>query len=340
MNTRPLLLLALAAACHAEDAVDTGLKGHVVNVWAENDLFVRTDRHYTHGTRVGYLGAERAWDEREKSCTGRLVGWLPSPWQDNVAWRTGIGITQNIYTPRDIKPSTLLADDRPYAGWMYLTPTLERRGVTPGDHTPVLDVWSMNLGVVGSASLARQSQNWIHSLRGLDEAHGWDNQLANEPDLGLRYAKAWRFEAPISGSFHGQFIPHAGVVLGTVQSYASIGAQWRIGWNLPDDFGWRSIDEVMPASGGLAPEPNRHRGVYLYLGVDGRAFGNDMLLDGSLYHDSHSVEKFPFVGDVKIGVVYVGKRWEFAYTHAVRSKEFHGQEEVDSFGSISVAFKW
>ncbi len=337
MKTRCCLLLALSAVCRAEDS---DLKGHVVNVWAENDLFVSTDRHYTHGTRVGYLGAERPWATHGDSLIGRWAGWLPAPWQDTSAWRTGISITQNIYTPRDISIPTVLPDDRPYAGWMYVTPTLERRGLTPGSKTPSFDVWSMNLGVVGPASLSQESQNWIHDLRNFNEAKGWSNQLKNELDLDVRYAKAFRFEAPISGSLHGQFIPHAGMMLGTVQSFASVGAQWRVGVNLPDDFGWRSIDEIIPASGGRAPANRLRRGLYVFMGAEGRAFANNMLLDGNLYHDSHHVEKMPVVGDIRIGMVYVGKRWEIAYTHAIRSKEFRQQQDVDSFGSMSVAFKW
>ncbi len=339
MKSKFALLLALSAVCRAED-VAPDLKGHVVNLWLENDLVVRTDGHYTHGTRVGYLGAERAWEAHDEAWFGRLAEWLPTPWMDPVAWRGGIAITQNIYTPRDIQYSTLLTEDRPYAGWMYLTPTLERRGFTPSGKTPTLDICSFNVGVVGPAALGQEAQNWIHDTRNLPEAQGWNNQLRNEVDLDVRYAKALRFDAPMTETFHGQFIPHAGLQAGTVQSFASVGAQWRVGWNLPGDFGWRSIDEIIPASGGRANAEHLKRGCYAFLGAEGRAFANNMLLDGNLYHDSHHVEKRRLVGDIRVGLVYVGKRWEFAYTHAIRSKEFRQQKDVDSFGSLSVAFKW
>jgi lipid A 3-O-deacylase len=331
----PLLATSLSLAAEPE----SDLKGQVVNAWLENDLVVKTDRHYTNGTRFGYLGKESAWEDREQHWLGKVAGWMPALWQTTTAWRTGISLTQNIYTPRDTDTSQLVLDDRPYAGWAYLTPTFQRRGVSPGG-TPSLDAWSLSLGVVGPAALGRQAQNGIHQFRGLDEANGWDNQLDNEPDLGIRYAKALRFTAQVSESFAGQFLPYGGLQVGTVQTFAAVGAQWRFGWNLPDDFGWRSIDEIVPATGGLAAHQAGKRGFYVYLAVEGRGFGYNMLVDGNLYHDSHSVKSVPLVADVRIGVVYVGKRWEISYTHAVRSKEFRLQDDVDSFGSVAVAYKW
>lgn len=311
----------------------------VLNVWMENDLVVKTDQHYTHGSRIAYLGYEHPLDDEPLRWDGKIARWLPDLGLEPKAWRTSFAVTQNIYTPRDTDLTTVIPEERPYAGWLYATGALLIRG-TSSAGTPMLDYWAMNLGVVGPASLADESQNTLHRIRGIDEARGWDTQLKNEPDLGFRYGRGLRFNAPIRGEFASQFLPFAGVQLSTIQTFASVGTQWRLGWQLPDDFGWRSIDDVLPGSGGRTPETLNRRGWYVYFGVEARYYGHNMLVEGNLYHDGHSVQIRPLLGEVKIGVVYSGKRWDIAYTHMIRSKEFRAQEDLDSFGSFSVAFKW
>ena len=328
----------LTATCLATNSTNA-LHRPVLNVWIENDLVVRTDQHYTHGTRIAYLAQEHSLEESKLRWDGDIAQWLPSLGMTPFAWRPGFAITQNIYTPRDTDIPTLLVDERPYSGWLYATGSLLIRGKTTAG-TDVLDYWAMNLGVVGPASLAEQAQNGIHSIRDIDEAQGWDNQLRNEPDIGIRYGRGLRYSAPINGEWTSDFLPFAGAQLGTVQTFASVGTQWRIGLRLPDDFGWRSIDDVLPGSGGRMGVDQSVRGFYFFLGVEARYYGHNTLVEGNLLHDSHSVQIQPLLGEFKVGIVYSGKHWDFAYTHMVRSKEFRSQEDADSFGSVSVAFKW
>lgn len=334
-----LVVVSLAsAACLAETSTNA-LHRPVLNVWLENDLVVRTDQHYTHGSRIAYLAQEHSLAESNRRWDGDIADWLPDFGMNPVAWRPGFAITQNIYTPRDISIPTVILDERPYAGWLYATGSLLVRGQSARG-TEVLDYWAMNLGVVGPASLAEDAQNGIHGIRDIDKAVGWHNQLHNEPDIGIRYGRGLRYSAPIRGDWSSDFLPFAGAQLGTVQTFASIGTQWRIGLRLPDDFGWRSIDDVLPGSGGQLGDGHAARGFYFFLGVEARYYGHNMLVEGNLLHDSHSVQIRPLLGEFKIGLVYSGKHWDFAYTHMVRSKEFRSQEDADSFGSFSVAFKW
>ena len=335
------VLRAASPACLAGLALAADgpvLLGPMSGLWLENDLVVRTDQHYTHGTRIGHVGAES-----NAALPGGVLGdvarWLPNLGNHPVAWRPALSITQNIYTPADISRADLITDDRPYAGWLYVTGSLLKRG-TSGGGIPMLDAWSVQLGVVGPASLAEKAQNTVHRFRALPLAQGWDHQLRNEPDAGLRYARALRFSAPVQGAWSSDFIPHVGLVGGSAQSFASAGAQWRVGLRLPKDFGWRSIDDIIPASGGRPGSGPAPWGFHGFVGLDARAFGHNVLVQGNLFHDSHSMPLQRVVGEVKAGIVYTGRRIDVAYTHQVRTAEFKGQDDVDSFGSLSVAFKW
>ena len=314
------------------------LLGPVTSLWLENDLFVRTDQHYTHGTRISHTGAEHDASE-PASGLGRIAPWLPSLGNHAVAWRPALSLTQNIYTPEDTSRPDLIPEERPYAGWLCLNASVLMRGASVGG-VPMLDAWSAHVGVVGPASLAEQSQNSVHRIRALPLAQGWKHQLRNEPDVGLRYARALRFSAPVRGEWSAQFLPHVGLVGGTAQSFASVGGQWRVGLRLPNDFGWRSIDDVIPASGGRPTTGPIPWGIHGVLGVDARVFGHNVLIQGNHFHDSHAVPLQRVVGEVKAGFAYTGRRIDVAYTHQVRTTEFKGQGDVDSFGSVSVAFKW
>ena len=333
-----LAATAVSLAAHGLATEPASLLGPVSNVWLENDLVVRTDQHYTHGSRIGHAFAERPHDS-PGGTVARLANGLPELGNQPIAWRPSIAVTQNIYTPEDTSRPDLIPNDRPYAGWLFATGSILKRG-TIGRNTPVLDAWSAQVGVVGPASMAEQSQNTVHRVRALGLAQGWDNQLRNEPDVGVRLARVLRYSAPVRGQVTGEFLPHMGVVAGTAQSFASLGGQWRIGLRMPADFGWRSIDDVVPASGGRAAGGNAPWGIHGFLAADARVFGHNVLVQGNLFQDSHSMPLQRVVGEVKAGLVYSGRRWDIAYTHQVRTAEFKGQGDVDSFGSFSVGFKW
>jgi hypothetical protein len=337
-TARLLAAIAGATGTLLQAADPSPRLGPVTSLWLENDLFVRTDQHYTHGTRIAHAGAERDASEPARGL-GHIDAWLPSLGNHAVAWRPALSLTQNIYTPEDTSRPDLIPNERPYAGWLCLTGSMLRRGASRSG-VPMLDAWSAHVGVVGPASLAEQSQNTVHRIRALPLAQGWENQLRNEPDVGVRYARALRYAAPVRGEWSAEFIPHVGLVGGTAQSFASMGGQWRVGLRLPNDFGWRSIDDVIPASGGRPTSGPITWGLHGFLGVDARVFGHNVLIQGNLFRDSHSVPLQRVVGEVKAGLVYSGRRIDVAYTHQVRTTEFEGQGDVDSFGSVSVALKW
>ncbi|HNP37400.1 MAG TPA: lipid A deacylase LpxR family protein [Woeseiaceae bacterium] len=88
---------------------------------------------------------------------------------------------QSMYTPEDSTRTDLITDDRPYAGLLYMGLAWNRRVHPQGAAYEMLDTRELTLGVIGSWSLAEQSQNLVHSLRGIDRFNGWDHQLHNEP---------------------------------------------------------------------------------------------------------------------------------------------------------------
>ena len=79
---------------------------------------------------------------------------------------------QSIFTPDDLKTSTLIPEDRPYAGWLYGGIGLV--SVT-GDR---LDNVELDVGVIGSASFAEDVQKTWHTINLSKPPTAWRTPVA------------------------------------------------------------------------------------------------------------------------------------------------------------------
>ena len=311
----------------AQPASDDG-KG-TFNVQVENDLFGSgSDRNYTNGLRLSYLSPQ---DE--------IPGWVYIAarsfplFAEQGLLRTSYTIGQNMYTPDDTSRPDLIRDDRPYAGWLY-----GGVGLT-SDNGQILDNLELDIGVVGPASFAEDTQKIWHKLIGADRPEGWDNQLRNEPAFVLFYERKWR--AMYSFNLDGLAVdatPHAGMALGTVYTHGAGGITFRFGQDLPSDYGPPRIRPSLPGSGFFVP--TRSFGWYLFAGVEGRAVGRNIFLDGNTFTDSHSVDKEVLVGDFQAGIAFTVGDARLSYTYVVRTREFQGQDQPDQFGSFNLSLRF
>ncbi|MCC7016990.1 MAG: lipid A deacylase LpxR family protein [Rhodospirillales bacterium] len=304
----------------------------------ENDRFADTDRHYTHGTRIAWVSDK----------TGAGPGWVGNlldrlyPFADMRAGRIGFALGQNIYTPEDISRPELTVADRPYAGWLYGAASVyaETRQNVLGRRLDVLDTVELQLGVIGPLSLAEPTQKTVHRLIDTNRPRGWDHQLDTEPGIALLAERKWRTPETKLGAGTVAFdvIPHLGAALGNVYAHVNAGAMARIGHNLAFDYG---PPHIQPALSGLeAIDSQGAFGWYLFAGIEGRAVGRNIFLDGNTFSDSHSVDKHALVGDFQIGAAIVSGRWRLAYTHVIRTREFEGQDEADRFGAVSLSARF
>lgn len=117
---------------------------------------------------------------------------------------------------------------------------------------------------------------------------------------------------------------------------ANAGGEWRFGMHLPDDFGTAPL---RPAGENTAPvHAPRTRGwsSHLFVAVDARWVLHDITLDGNTFHSSHSVQKRSSVADIGYGAALYHGLWRVAIARYHRTQEFHGQEEVPVYGTITV----
>lgn len=335
----PALLLFSATAGAAEPAPsaflpDFKFERSTFTVVSENDkYFAGTDRHYTNGFKLVWLG-ETDLNRSQKfvQLAARFIPWMDP---EHVDWhyKVGSALGQNSYTPVDTDTAALIPNDRPYASWLYGSILLHAQ------RDNQLRLVELSVGVVGPSAQGEFTQNKWHDVIGAAHANGWRNQLRDEPGLQLSWERRYRSWQWLTGP---GFVPDVDVVLrhrvtlGNIATHLAGGAVVRIGWRSPADFG---PDLIRPGGGNIANtgEVNRFGG-YFYASAETRLIARDIFLDGNTWKDSHSVDKRPVVADLNLGFVLHWPRFQIAYTQNYRTKEFYGQLRRDVFGSIGVSF--
>ncbi|MES2739144.1 MAG: lipid A deacylase LpxR family protein [Verrucomicrobiota bacterium] len=338
---KPLFCLLAAcllpAAMHAQD-VDPNRFG-TLSFYFENDLFGNTDANYTNGTRIGWTSPnlKKFGDD---PTLGQMAGYFDGFGTDTYERNVAITLGQSMFTPMDTDARTLVQDQRPYAGWLYVGMGLIWK------NERVKNSLVFNVGVVGPWSYAEETQRLVHEARDIDYPQGWDNQLGNEIGVNVSYERMWRIrDRRDSHGFDWDILPYAGVTLGNVMTHGTIGTEVRFGYNLPDDFGTGAITESATTPTALEnPYTSKswvnRLGFHFFLRGEGRAVARNIFLDGNTFRDSHSVDKYPLVADLSAGIAVNWKNTKLSYAYTYRTREYRGQDEGQIFGSITLSFNF
>jgi len=292
----------------------------------ENDLFYHTDRDYTNGIELSWSPSETA----SGVLPAFISSLIPQPFAqgDN---RASYSLGQLMFTPEDTASTDPPTSERPYAGYLYgayaLTNTIESRQ----------DVLRIQLGMVGPASLAQDSQTFIHRLRGFALPQGWHTQLRDEPGLVISYQRTQNMVSATPGEPSNYDIKaHFGGAIGNVFDYIDAGTVARLGFNMPNDSGPPQIGPALPGS--YIYEPQKGLGAYLFVGIEGRAVGRNIFLDGNSFEYSRSVAKNPLVGDFSVGGAVTFDNYRLSFIHMFRSQEYRAQKGFDEFGTLCLSF--
>jgi len=318
----------------------------------ENDLFADTDRLYTNGIKLSWISPDMdyfrdlEWLNKKtefRKWTNRIIEILPFSNEPGMQRNIALSAGQMMFTPTDIEQSDLIPDDRPYAGWLYGSVAFHNK------NDRVLNTIEIQGGLVGEWSLAEEAQDFIHGLRGIKKANGWDNQVGNEFAFALIYDRKRRLirRTDFSGSWGMDLITHYGGAAGTIFTYLDAGFEVRFGWNLPTDFGTALIrpagDTNAPADT-QDPRYNSSSGTvfsfHLFAATIGRLVLRDLFLEGNTFSSSHNVDKKLLVGDFVLGASLVYKKIKFSYAQVLRTREFKSQKSGHNFGSISISYTY
>lgn len=326
----------------AETESEEGLS--TVSLYLENDIFVSDeDSGYSNGLKLTWSSAinknypKDVWPHRWLYPVVKLVPFENFPDRHkNITFSLG----QNIYTPADIESEDVVEGDRPYAGITYLSlgfhSRLSRR----------MDTIEVSLGLVGPSSYAEQCQKAVHKLFDDIEPKGWDNQLDNEPVIGIVYEHKKRvIQSGLGTGFGYDCVLNTGGGLGNAMTYYNLGLSFRFGWNLPNDFGNLPIRNVSsfnaPADKNDPRYSSKNLGIQFFTAVEGRAVLRNIFLDGNTFGDSNStVNKKPLVADYMVGISLSKGPALISFAYVIRTKEFETQLEPQKFGNINISISY
>ncbi|NOY70102.1 MAG: lipid A deacylase LpxR family protein [Deltaproteobacteria bacterium] len=332
-----ILLMPLSAA--AESALpDISGSQRSFSFYMENDVFAGQDSQYTNGLKLTWsrFGMDKYPDIYPYKLLYPVVNFVGFGKTPGSVKAITFSIGQNIYTPDDIEDPDIVKDDRPYAGITYFEIGFHQRN---GRHMDTLEFYG---GLVGPDSYAEEVQSSVHSLINTKDPKGWDNQLNDEPVIGIIYEyKKRMLDSNLGNGFGHDLIFNTGGGIGNAQTYYSMGLLFRLGINIPDDFGNYPIRpaSVFNAILNEKTSPSEHNlGIHLFFSVNGNAVIRNIFLDGNSFSSSHSVTKKPLVSELVGGIAFNAERLKASMAYVYQSKTFETQKNANQFGSINISF--
>lgn len=265
-------ILSTCSTIYAEDNVLTPYKKHGITILWENDFlnFLRSDRYYSNGTRIGYTSKEYDYFNEDN----------PMSWAKNVSivsynkphiTRFHMSINQEMYTPATHGPG-IGKNDHPYGGFLYLNTGIFNRTADTEEHIGI------KLGVVGSYSLAGQLQTFLHSSTGQLVFAEWDkSQLNNEfifnPYYQITLRKYIFKTKPFSMDILGAF----DTALGNADIHFGTYGLIRLGHNLDNDFGMPKMNLEQD----YAPVHSDKFSIYIFAGGGAKVTLHNIFVKGN-----------------------------------------------------------
>ncbi len=326
-----VIILFLVFSTSIITASEDTYKLETFNYSMENDAVVNTDFGYTHGGRISLLFFRG--DTKDSFLN------IPfSSYKDTNNF-ISFAYANQMYTPSDIKETTLLDNDRPYAGYSYIELGLHQSSKRD------LDSLTLELGVIGPSSGMESLQNKIHIVLDAHNSNGWDNQLEDEYIFQLNYMHKWRLVHEDIANLNSVLVPYLGANLGNRSTKMSGGALYRIGYNIPSDYGVNSMNEgsfssIPTHSKAIVNDPSKWS-LFLNLAGGTNLVFRDIFLDGNTFEDSHSIDRNMFNAYIMAGFTYRYKHFTLDFFHSYYSEEFESEEYYKDYkGYSSIIFTY
>lgn len=254
---------------------------------SQNDLYqpaLKADKDFTNGLAIVYGGSFL------KKLGGEWLGIEMAESQNEYS----LGLVQEMYTPEDIRNPDLDTTDRPYSGLLHFDFTANSNQLLRGRKI----VSTLSIGVQGPASLAKETQSWVHGFTDNYVPAGWDNQIGN--GLVLDYEFSYQHLISPGSTYLESSLQGIGHV-GTIRNYLQLGIVNRIGWfnsSFSNFGGLRNRKEKVSEEIRVNRERGRGRTVYVsrkwqayliadadiaYVLYDGTVSGSLVPFEESLY---------------------------------------------------------
>ncbi len=298
---------------------DSSATENYVRINYDNDFFTATDRYYTQGTSIEYINSFLARSPFSYALIrAGKVNYF------------GIGITQNIYTPKSIDYDAIFYGERPYASTLHFSSFL----VSLNPARKLRLTTQLDLGIIGPATGGGEQQKAIHrALPNNGAPMGWQYQIANDAIVNYNT----QIEKGIVNTTYFELVGIGKLRLGTLNDDLSTGLMFRTGLLHPY---FKSL--------GLYKNADTKRKInnfQLYLFAKGTAtlVGYDGTMQGGVFN-----RKSPYTlsaGDVSrvtasvyAGAVFSYLRVSIEFAHVYATPQFKGLYNSWGHCNLTVAF--
>jgi lipid A 3-O-deacylase len=301
----------LMAPAHAEETF---------TAFRENDgpSIKGTDRHYTNGVKLVYT-FNPDWNWLES------WGKWNMPDRYNPATAVGFFGGQSIYTPDHIdKPESRRQEDMRYSGHLFGGMFVQKAT------SEEFEQMEINLGVIGPSSRAEDIQKWWHHTFGYPKPKGWDEQIKDEFAFDFSWEQKRKYQGwAIMDKWDTDWIIHYGLTAGSIHRHLNAGATWRLGIDLPGDFGPGRINDYQDVTRkNFVPQKR----TYLFVRGDG------WFVDHNRFYSQLDIE--PVVGQLQVGLVFLWSRFEMSISQTAKTHEFKRQPSFDAFAGVSFTYRF
>lgn len=189
---------------------------HMLRIDQQNDLYqywYQSDENFSDGLHIEL--AHRVFNN--KPADWFLIGFKDTPYND-----FSLAITQDIFTPANLKATEVDSSDRPYSGLLYFTYTKYSNQFYKGRKL----ITKFYLGIEGEDALGEEVQNGVHEIIDVGKAKGWDNQLGT--GLMLDYEVTYSQLLPLGNHFY-ESNAYGQTHVGTIYNYVKAGFNFKIG---------------------------------------------------------------------------------------------------------------
>lgn len=298
-------------------------KKYFLSIITQNDSYfnVFIDRYYTAGHGLLFSSKEGSYGFLDS------IGFV-----DGVS-SFSIAINQSIYAPKDRRAIQPTYGSHPYGGYANIGFFWHHRTKN------ILENIGIRIGMTGNASLAREAQDFVHSVIGSILLKGWGTQIDNEFILNLHYDWTYKHKIKDFGIFSLDILPNFELAMGNANIYAKGGAVFRIGRNLESTFLPQGIGGE---NGGLNTGRvfSNGLGYYFFFGVNGGYVARKLFIQGNTLDAYRRADLIHWVGNLISGFSIVSGRMSFTYQAIYTSKEFARQDKAHGVGSFNFAWSF
>ncbi len=269
------------------------------NLYFENDFLYETDKYYTNSVKLEWISQK-----------------------DNSLFYN-FGITQDMYTPKYHELDFVKYGDHPYTGRVE-----GNLGVSLIDNSTMVSL-DIGLGYTGRYTYAKETMDILHSLLPSNPIFaGWDYQTPTRVLGRISLSQKNRY---IILDRYSDFISNIGVNFSNFQSNIYAGYQWRLGYNLPNDFALYS--NLSKSINYIDPTNTIH--AYTLIGFQVEYIDNDLSIDSPSTPQYHQLVTF------NTGFSLVYHQFSLSLLSSRETKRFHSQDNrYFDFVTILMGYKF